>query len=267
MSLLVDIASQALDPGYADAASRRAGGAAPSSRRALLVAIAVVAATLLIVLAGVQAHRRAPAAAQSRARLVADVARQTAAVATLERRLAVMRNDTTRLRDRLLASSAAGAALAQQLGREEVAAGTGLVAGPGLRVQLTDAPGSRDGGNRVLDRDLQSVVNALWAAGAEAVAINGQRLTAQSAIRQAGDAVLVNFAPVSSPYVIEAVGDPIAVETRFAASRAAGRMRTLEQLYGLGFRYARAAELTLPSAPGLTVRYAKPVAPAKGARP
>ena len=269
MSLLVDIATQALDPGYADAAARRTTSPGPPGRRRpLLVALAVVGATLLIVLAGVQAHRRAPVTKQSRASLVASVQRQSAAVSALERRLNLMRGQTTRLRDRLLASTATGAALSQLLAREEVAAGTSVVTGPGLQVRLTDATDTRDGGNRVLDRDVQSIVNALWAAGAEAVAVNGQRLTAQSAIRQAGDAILVNFAPIGSPYVIDAVGDPVAMETSFGASRAAGRMRTLGQLYGLGFDYRRVSDLTLPSAPGLTVRYAKPVASTiAGARP
>jgi uncharacterized protein YlxW (UPF0749 family) len=110
----------------------------------------------------------------------------------------------------------------------------------------------------VLDTDLQSVVNALWAAGAEAVALNGNRLTAQSAIRTAGAAILVNFVPVSSPYRLEAVGDPVALATSFALSPAAERMRSLAQLYGLGFGYQRAGRLTLPAAPAPVLRYAHP---------
>ena len=55
---------------------------------------------------------------------------------------------------------------------------------------------------RVLDRDLQVMVNALWAAGAEAIAINGQRLTARSAIRYAGEAILLDFRPLVPPNVM-----------------------------------------------------------------
>ena len=98
--------------------------------------------------------------------------------------------------------------------RDELAAGTGAVGGPGLRVTVEDAPVTRadpeaaDPDLRVQDVDLQVVVNGLWAAGAEAVAVNGQRLTALTAIRTAGSAILVDLAPLSSPYVVEAVGRP-----------------------------------------------------------
>ena len=98
--------------------------------------------------------------------------------------------------------------------------------GPGLVVRLDDAAGDGDGADvdprtdvddsgRVTDRDLQTVVNEVWAAGAEAVAVNGQRLTALSAIRSAGDAILVDFRPLT-PAVRRSwrVGDP----TRCAAS-------------------------------------------------
>ena len=127
-------------------------------------------------------------------------------------------------------------------------------------VTLNDAPsGKGTTRNRVLDRDLQGVVNALWAAGAEAVAVNGQRLTASSAIRQAGDAILVNFTPVTAPYRVEAIGDPVSVETEFAGSRSAGQMRSYSQLYGLRFDYSRQNSLRLPAAAEETLRYARPV--------
>ena len=255
MSLLVDIATQALDPGYAETAARRAAGAQAGHprRRPWLVVTGVLGATLLVVVAAVQAHRGAPSAARSRDALVAQVQAHARNVDALQNRLDRLRADTAGLRDDALASSAAGERLAARLDAEELAAGTVPVSGPGLRVTLNDSPG---GQNRVLDRDLQSAVNALWAAGAEAVAVDGQRLTTQSAIRQAGEAVLVNFEPVSAPYDVDAIGDPVALETAFAASATAARLRAYTQLYGLGFHYERAGSLRLPSAPGLTLRYA-----------
>jgi uncharacterized protein YlxW (UPF0749 family) len=254
MSLLVDIATQALDPGYADAAARRAdSGDADGPTRPRLAVVGVLAATLLVVIAAVQAHRHAPGAARSRDALVSQVRAQSRGIDQLQSRLDRLRSETTGLRDAALASSSAGERLSSRLAAEELAAGTLAVTGPGLRVTLDD---SADGENQVLDRDLQSAVNALWAAGAEAVAVDGQRMTAQSAIRQAGQAILVNFEPVTAPYELEAVGDPVALETSFASSQAASRLRAYEQLYGLRFHYARADSLTLPPAPGLTLRYA-----------
>ena len=65
------------------------------------------------------------------------------------------------------------------------------------------------------DGYLQLVVNALWAAGAEAVSINGQRLGPTTAIRFAGEAVLVDFRPVTNPYEISAIGNPDALQREF----------------------------------------------------
>jgi len=224
------------------------------------LAVGVVAATLLIVIAAVQAHVRAPAADRNRAALAATVARQTRDVDALARQVAGLRAAVTHLRDSALAGSSSGAELSARIQAAELASGEAAVSGPGLVVTLDDAPaGSGSTRNRVLDRDLQAVVNTLWAAGAEAVAIDDQRLTASSAIRQAGDAILVNFTPVSAPYRIQAIGDPVAIETAFATSRTAGQMRSYSQLYGLRFDYSRQTRLRLPAAAEETLRYARPV--------
>jgi uncharacterized protein YlxW (UPF0749 family) len=79
--------------------------------------------------------------------------------------------------------------------------------------------------------------------------------------------VLVNFEPVRPPYVISAIGDPVSLETSFGSSRAAARMRTYTQLYGLRFRYSRSEQLAVPPAPGLTLRHAQPAARTTGDRP
>lgn len=261
MSLLVDLSASSLDPGYAEAAARRAAaGPGERSRSALALAVGVLAATLLIVVAAVQAHVRAPAAARNRADLAATVAEQTRAVDALTEQVAGLRLSVARLRDAALAGSASGSALSARIRAEELASGAAAVSGPGVQVTLDDAPGQAGSRrNRVLDRDLQAVVNALWAAGAEAIAVNDQRLTAASAIRQAGDAILVNFTPVSAPYHLLAVGDPVALETSFASSRAAGQMRSFSQLYGLRFDYSRQSTLRLPAAAEETLRYARPL--------
>ena len=264
MSLLVDLSSSSLDPGYAEAAARRSdtavAGSAGRPRPGIGLAIGVVAATLLIVVAAVQAHVHAPAADRNRADLANTVTDQTHAVDTLARQVAGLRAAVAQLRDAQLAGSAAGTQLSSRIRSAELASGVTAVSGPGVLVSLDDAPtGNSSTRNRVQDRDLQAVVNALWAAGAEAVAVNDQRLTASSAIRQAGDAILVNFTPVSAPYRVQAIGDPVAVETAFASSRSAGQMRSLTQLYGLRFDYSRQTAMRLPAAAEETLRYAHPV--------
>jgi uncharacterized protein YlxW (UPF0749 family) len=258
MSLLVDLSTEALDPGYAAAAARRRAAGEPARPRWPLVGATVLAATLVVVVAAVQTRASAPAAARSRSALVAAVNEQSATVGRLERSLAALTAQQAALRDATLASTTAGAELARRIKADELALGTVAVSGPGLRVTLGDAPASGQGRNRVLDRDLQAVTNALWTAGAEAIAVNGQRLTAQSAIRQAGDAILVDFRPLVSPYVVTAVGSPVDLETQFGSSRTAARMRSYAQLYGLTFGYARAARLALPAAADATLHYARP---------
>lgn len=88
-----------------------------------------------------------------------------------------------------------------------VAAGATELIGPGLTITIDDAPDAEAGSlNRVLDRDIQDIVNALWSMDAAGVAVNDQRLTATSAIRGAGEAILVNYRPLQRPYAIAAVG-------------------------------------------------------------
>jgi uncharacterized protein YlxW (UPF0749 family) len=112
----------------------------------------------------------------------------------------------------------------------------------------------------VRDADLQDVVNGLWAAGAEAVAVDGQRLTALSAIRSAGESVLVDLRPLSPPYVVEAVGDASRLEVRFVDGPSGRRLTTLASLYGIRFEVSRADELDLPAAGTPDLRAATPLA-------
>jgi len=266
MSLLADISANALDPGYAEAAERRAqSGPAPSGAvRFRPAGVALGLAGLLLATAAVQAHLGAPAAAVARNRLLGQVRAAAAQTQALGRELDILRARTAAQRSTDLAATTNGAALDAQVRRLERSVGEVAVSGPGLVVQLSDAAASADATtsspqpNRVMDRDLQAVVNALWAAGAEAIAVNGQRLTAETAIRSAGAAILVDLTPVSSPYLVEAVGDPVGLETAFGASATAGLFRTYAQIYGLGFSYHRTGHLSLAAASALVLRYATP---------
>jgi uncharacterized protein YlxW (UPF0749 family) len=104
------------------------------------------------------------------------------------------------------------------------------------------------------------VVNALWAAGAEAIAINGQRLVSTSATRNAGGAVLVNYHVLTSPYRIEAIGHPELLEQRFKASHIAADLDGWVQTFGLGYQVRHADELTLAAFGGsLQFRYASAI--------
>ena len=259
MSLLVDMSGVALDPAYAEAARRRAVGEAERpSRRGVAVAL-LLAVGLGTGVASAQVRRSAHAADAARTRLADDVRRQTQTTDKLARDLDRLRASVARTRDTVLGDGALGRALSAQVSALELATGQTAVRGPGIVVTLSDAAqaasgdgdgngrGGQLGDGRIYDRDVQDVVNALWAAGAEGVAINGQRLTALTAIRSAGEAVLVDFRPLSPPYRISAVGDVDSLEPAFADSPTARRFVTYTSLYGLGFTTRRADRLTLPA--------------------
>jgi uncharacterized protein YlxW (UPF0749 family) len=86
----------------------------------------------------------------------------------------------------------------------------------------------------VHERDIQTVVNALWAAGAEAVGINGERLTTTSAVRCAGNTLLLHGALHSPPYHIAAIGDPERLASAVPAQPGMGRLSESVEAFGLG---------------------------------
>jgi uncharacterized protein YlxW (UPF0749 family) len=106
------------------------------------------------------------------------------------------------------------------------------------------------------------VVNEIWAAGAEAVAVNGQRLTALSAIRSAGDAVLVDFRPLTPPYEIEAVGDPKKLRETFVGGFGGSYLQVL-QGYGITYAVEDRDRLQLAASAGVRLRYAAEPQPAE----
>jgi uncharacterized protein YlxW (UPF0749 family) len=146
------------------------------------------------------------------------------------------------------------------------------VIGPGLTVTVTDPGMSRDltdvskqrveGSTQViLDRDLQLVVNSLWAGGAEAIAVGGVRIGPNVTIRQAGGGVLVDNQPISSPYVILAVGPPHAMGDTFNRSTGLQRLRLLEASYGVGVNVTAGDGLLLPAGSVRDINFARQIGP------
>ena len=268
--LLGQIWDEALDPGYAAAAERRAR-AEPAARprgRTLGAGLSLALVGILLAAAIVQTNAARPAVAQRRVDLLARIQAQTQRYDTATTDAAELQAEVDRLKSVALGATGEGQLLDGQLGMLELAAAQRPVTGPGLRITLDDAatpgPGSQGDPSlgRVLDRDLQLVVNGLWAAGAEAVSVNDQRLTSLSAIRSAGDAILVDYRPLTRPYVVEAIGDPKTIEADFAAGAAGRGLRTLEQTYGVQYTVDGVDSvdgLTLPAAAATALRYARPV--------
>ncbi|RBY81416.1 DUF881 domain-containing protein [Blastococcus sp. TF02-09] len=274
-SLLDDVLAETLDPAYAQAAEARAarGGPAAGGRRrrgAVLVALTMVVAGVLAAVTYDQAAARVQGRQEIRAALVEDIRTGSDASDELAAQLEELRAEVTRARDELLASSTTGQRALDALAEAEAGAAAVPVRGPGLLVTLANAGsdadddpvGGEDEGDvrgRVRDGDLQLVVNALWAAGAEAISINGQRLGPTSAIRFAGEAVLVDFRPVTNPYEVSAIGDPETLSSGFLSSPEVGSLALIEETYGLRFDFSREEELSLPAASTPELRAAQPV--------
>lgn len=280
--MLSSLLEDTLDPAYAEAAERRQGGEAAERRdgdqlsrwggRAVGVAVLVVGLVLGVAYADTRAT--APSSERTRQALLADVERESGRGDELRSQLENLQNEVSVALDEELVATEEGRRASEQVRRLEAAAGVVPVSGPGLTVTVSDAaaeeavdPVTGDTiqavpeAGLVLDIDLQAIVNALWAAGAEAVAVNGQRLAPATSIRTAGEAILVDFRPVASPYVIEAIGNPNQLAVRFAGSGTAARYEAYGQLYGIGFERTGSDELQLVAAQSVELRYARPETP------
>ncbi len=255
-----------LDPAYEQAAERHASvGDTPAPRsgwtRRLLLAACLMLIGALSAVVIAQVRSSAPQRTELRQALIEDIAQQRAAGDLLQLRLAEVRDEATRVRQQLLAATSQGQRALDELDRAESHAGLTAVQGPGLLVTLTDALAPEDGGDnlgRILDRDIQSVVNELWAAGAEAVAIDGQRLGPTTSIQSAGQAILVDFRPITNPYLIEAIG-PSGMFDQLLESGAGRTLASYASAFGLGLDVRPEDQIDLPPGTGAVVARAEPV--------
>ncbi|MGW5536553.1 DUF881 domain-containing protein [Streptomyces sp. NPDC004009] len=273
MSLITNVMDHSLDDGYAEAAARRAAqgeaGGLPKTLRAKLgLAAGLVLAALVVTVGAAQARIAAPVVAKERQELIDRIDRETADADRLESDVDKLRDDVDTRRRAALRHSGGGSE-ADLVG---VLSGATAVHGPGVKLVVNDAKEASAGGDgsnpretsgfsdtgRVRDRDMQRVVNGLWASGAEAVSINGQRLTALSAIRAAGDAILVDNRPLVPPYTVLAVGDGQRLSTRFQDSADGLYLHALEENFGIRATISTEGDVSLPSAPSVIVRTAQP---------
>ncbi|MGL5816976.1 MAG: DUF881 domain-containing protein [Phycicoccus sp.] len=265
MTLLTTMMSRPLDPGYAAMAARREAAGLPRST-SLRAPYLVIAALIIGLVFGASAASLTAASSgrASNADLVRQIEERRSEADTLGRRAARLESEVAGLESALLGDSA-GAARGRELA---VAAGAVELTGPGVRLTLDDAPGAesdtddgRDVGQadgRVLAKDLQYVVNTLWQAGAEAVSVNGHRLTSLSAIRFAGPAIIVDSRPLNRPYVLTALGDPERFPDSFADGPGGSYVSTLQSTFGVRVESKVGRSLRVPAAGGLTMRYATP---------
>jgi uncharacterized protein YlxW (UPF0749 family) len=182
----------------------------------------------------------------------------------LRSQIALAEEEVQRFQAESTSSSAVLAALNQRLAAARLDVGLTAVRGPGVIVEIADSkrvvpPGENPASFIVLVDDLRDIVTALWASGAEAIAINGERLVATTSIYGVGASVLVNTAFLSPPFRIEAIGTQGLLD-RFQTNPAfLGRVAHRIDFFGLEFASQASGELTLPAFVGTTrFRWAVP---------
>jgi uncharacterized protein YlxW (UPF0749 family) len=280
MTLLTSMMERPLDLGYAAAAAERERAGLPPGTgvRTPLVVIAALATGLLLTVAALALRVPSTAAAHAKADLVSQIQARRASVDKQETELRTVQAQVNRLQAQALGQ--VQSPLQSRLAALTFASGSTAVTGKGITVVLDNALGSDDtsaDGNprtdaakdegKVFSKDLQIVVNGLWEAGAEAMAVNGQRLTSTSAIRFAGEAILVNYRPLARPYTISVIGDPKDLQVEFAGNDGGAYARALKDNYGIRVSIDAADSLTLPAATSLSVREATVPKPGKDQGP
>ncbi len=239
MLLLRTIVSSSLDPGYRSAAERKQPQRGFLSNA--LTVLALAALTWAATVAAVNLRQEGVDAGSASVGLAARVEESAVQVEALQQENMDLGARVEAVEGQLGVPAAVAPAL-------KLASAGQRVTGPGLVVTVSDGSGgARQGPGVVEDSDLRLVMNALWSAGAEGMALDGNRIGAETSVRTAGTAILVNLTPVTTPYQIEAIGDPGTLGRALKEGPLADQIRQLEKSAGISVDVTRAEKLTLPA--------------------
>ena len=254
--LLTLITARSMDEDYAHVAQKRAaaGDARPQVARPHWASfLAVAALGVMAAVVAVQTDREAPANELSRAALVEQIDGRSADVRALQADVARLTRFNAGVASNSTATQADLGDVETRVRRAELTTGFSAVHGPGVRITVDNRPGG-DVDGEVLDEDLATLVDGLFAAGAEAVAINDQRINTLGGIRNTNRAVHVNGRPVNAPYVVSAIGDPRTLQARlvetYEGQQWFGRVNNFGFVYGA----ENVDDIRLPAAPERVLR-------------
>jgi uncharacterized protein YlxW (UPF0749 family) len=208
---------------------------------------------VLVAIAAVQTARNAPEANASRASLVEQIQARRATVERLQGRLDRLQTSIASQRDALAQAAEDGQVLLTRADRLGVRSGFVAVRGPGVRITLKDTPDG-DVTQVVRASDLAMLVDGLWNAGAEAIAVNNLRLTALTAFANVGPAVHIGKVPLVAPYVIEVIGNPDTLAANLLDTTFGQRFYSLKDSLGFPYDIGSVDDLRLPAAQGPHLR-------------
>lgn len=182
----------------------------------------------------------------------------------LKAALALLRQEVAERQQEVAAETDRLYALQTELVRQRLLAGLTPAQGPGVLVILDDSraqiPVGVDSNLYIVhEYDLRDVVNVLWLAGSEAIAINDERLVSSSSIYCMGSTVIVNDTRLSPPYTIRAIGNPRIQQDYLRNPGYLTALKDRQRLYGLRFHVEGSAGMTLPAfSGGFSVQHASP---------
>ena len=261
LGLLRYLTESAIDGDYELVARRNPTGRKPG--RGVLATVIAVAFGFMVMLSFVQTSQGQAVEESGREDLIRELRTGRTALETKQARAVELRAEVADLRAKVLNSTALSQRTRRDLERLGLAAGTTEAHGQGVVITVDDAEGATHDRERVLDIDLQRLVNGLWEAGAEAISINNRRLGPRSAIRQAGAAITVNYKSLDRPYVIRAIGDRGRLPARFAETASGRAWLDLQRRVNLQFQMRSVGDLTVPAVPNQPLRHARPVKEAR----
>ncbi len=265
--LLALITQRSLDADYEHVAARRLTqghtAAAPTRVPWGTAGLVLLVFGLLVTVAAVQTSRNASASDASRESLIHQVTLRRDALTRVQQRLNQKEGQVLALQGKINDLSAEEQAARARLGRMAARTGFGAVRGPGIVATVNSAPGSA-GADLVRDSDLTLLTDALWAAGAEAISVNGERLTVLSAFRNVGIGILVNSQPINPPYVFSVVGDPDTLPATLLSSAIGEKWYALKDSLGFRFDVHNGGTMSLPAAPPERLRSVQVAGPDSG---
>ena len=182
----------------------------------------------------------------------------------LKATLATLRQDLAARQQAAVANSDRLEALTTALEQQQLLAGLVRVKGAGVLVTLDDSavrvPSGVDPNAYIIhEYDLRDIVNLLWMAGSEAIAINDERLVGNSSLYCMGSTVMVNNTRLSPPYYIRAIGNARVQQDYLRNPSYLANLKEKQRLYGLRFEVQSVANLTLPAySGGFLIQYARP---------
>jgi uncharacterized protein YlxW (UPF0749 family) len=234
---------------------------------AVLVPVVALAAGLLFATSSRTALGTDLRAGES-SQLSGLIEQRDGAVARQQEQLALLQQQVQALTDQAASRNGEVAAALAEGQQGMVSAGVTAIGGPGISVTLDDAPPQAGGGlpsgatadDLVIHQsDVQGVVNALWAAGADGVAIMGQRLIGTSAVICVGNTLLLQGRKYSPPFIVTAVGNATQMRQQLSASYEVQLLKRAVDDYGLTYEVADQRQVSLPAYDGpLVMQYARP---------